>query len=260
MLPIRDRNPSGRTPFATWALIALNVAAFMAYWPAGTTASVLAVYQDWGMVPAQLAQGEALFSPLTAMFVHGGWLHLALNMLFLRIFGDNLEAEMGALPFLGFYLLSGLVAFFLQFLAAPQSVVPVAGASGAVAGVMGGYLLMFPRARVDLLIYYVVGFRVVAVRAWILLGLWFVLQVWGGLSTPAGGAVAFWAHVGGFLAGVMLSVRLWRLHGGMMFWDRFHGLPPHPQARFSIPVVRRPGTVLPPPQARGLFRRDETGR
>lgn len=260
MLPIRDRNPSGRTPYVTWALIALNVAIFFAYFPAGTPESVQQVYDTWGMVPNALWQGEGFHTLLTAMFVHGGWLHLTLNMLFLRIFGDNLEAELGRLQFLAFFLISGLVAFGLQFLAAPLSMVPVAGASGAVAGVMGGYLLMFPRARVDLLIYYVIGFRTVAVPAWALLSLWFAVQVWGGLTTSASGSVAFWAHVGGFLTGVILCVRPWRLRGAAVFWSRFHGLPPHPQAHFAIPVVRRPGATLPPPQPRGLFRREGNGR
>ena len=119
MLPIRDRNPSGQTPYVTWALIAVNVAVFMAYWPLGTTESVHEVFRQWGMVPTRLSQGQGLYTPLTAMFVHGGWLHIALNMLFLRIFGDNLEAEMGHARFLGFYLLTGLIAFVLQYIAAP---------------------------------------------------------------------------------------------------------------------------------------------
>ena len=256
MLPIRDRNPSGQTPYVTWALIAVNVAVFMTYWPLGTTESVHEVFRQWGMVPTRLSQGQGLYTPLTAMFVHGGWLHIALNMLFLRIFGDNLEAEMGHARFLGFYLLTGLIAFVLQYIAAPFSPVPVAGASGAVAGVMGGYLLMFPRARVDLLLYFIVGLRVVPVPAWGLLGLWFLLQVLGGLSAPVGGSVAFWAHVGGFLAGIGLSVRLWRMRGARTFWRRYGGRPPHPTAQVEIPVVRRRGAPLPPPQPSGLFRRD----
>ena len=255
MLPVRDHNPSGQVPRASWVLIALNVAAFMAYYPLGTDTSVQAVYQAWGMVPARLSDGAGQITILTAMFVHGGWLHLGLNLLFLRVFGDNIEAELGSLRFVLFYLLCGLVAAWLQWFAAPLSPVPIAGASGAVAGVMGAYLLMFPRARVDLAVYYVIGLRTVAVPAWALLGLWFGLQVWGGLSSPAAGGVAFWAHVGGFLAGVGLVARDWRMRGGVLFWRRFHGLPPHPGAEFSVPVVRRKGVVLPDPQPRGLFRR-----
>ncbi len=257
MLPIRDRNPSGQTPAMTWALIAVNILVFMAYYPLGSAESVQAVYQEWAMIPARISTGEGLATPVTAMFLHGGWLHLGLNLLFLRIFGDNLEAEMRPLPFLGFFLLTGLIAFGLQVLAQPLSPVPVAGASGAVAGVMGAYLLMFPRARVDVALYYIVGLRVVALPAWLLLGLWLALQVWGGLASPASGGIAFWAHVGGFLAGMGLSTRLWRRRGGARFWHRFHGLPPHPQAALAMPVVRRRGAVLPPPQSRGLFRRPD---
>ncbi|WP_127104802.1 rhomboid family intramembrane serine protease [Pararhodobacter zhoushanensis] len=256
MLPIRDRNPSGQVPYVTWGLIAVNIVVFMAYYPLGTDESVLELYRRWAMIPARLSAGEGLATPLVAMFVHGGWFHLGLNMLFLRIFGDNLEAEFGPVRFLAFYLLCGLIAFALQYVAAPLSLVPVAGASGAVAGVMGGYLLMFPRARVDVATYYVIGLRTFAAPAWLLLGLWFALQVWGGLATPADGGVAFWAHIGGFLAGVGLSARTWRLRGGRMFWSRFHGLPPHPQAPIAVPVVRRRGAILPPPQAHGLFRRE----
>lgn len=239
----------------TWALIAVNTLVFMAYYPLGTEASVRLVYHEWGMVPAILSLGYGFLTPMTAMFLHGGWLHLALNMLFLRVFGDNLEAEMGPVHFLAFYFLCGIVAFALQYLAAPYSPVPVAGASGAVAGVMGGYLLMFPRAKVELAVYYVVGLRIVAVPAWALLGLWFVVQVWGGMMAPAGGGVAFWAHVGGFIAGVGIATRTWRLKGGRLFWSRFGGLPPHPEAHVAIPVVRQAGAVLPPPQPRGLFRK-----
>lgn len=257
MLPIRDRNPSGQVPYVSWALIAVNIVVFMAYYPLGSDASVNEVYHTWGMVPARLSSGDGLWTVLSALFVHGGWLHLGLNLLFLWVFGDNVEAEMGSLGYLGFYLACGLIAFALQYVAGPMSPVPVAGASGAVAGVMGAYFLMFPRARVDLLVYYVVGLRTFAVPAWALLGVWFTVQVWGGLSTPAGGAVAFWAHVGGFLAGVGLSAHTWRMRGGLLFWGRFHGLPPHPEAAFHVPVVRRRGIVLPPPQPRGLFRRDE---
>lgn len=258
MLPIRDRNPSGHTPYVTWGLIAVNILVFLAYWPAGTDDSVGQVFRTWGLVPARLSAGDGLHAPFTSMFIHGGWLHIGLNMLFLRIFGDNLEFEMGALPYLGFYLLCGFVAVMMQYLAGMQSNVPVAGASGAVAGVMGGYFLMFPRARVDLLLYLVVVLRIVAVPAWLLLSLWFGLQVLGGVSTLAtASSVAFWAHIGGFLTGVGLTARLWRRRGGTMFWKRFHGLPPHPAAEFSVPVVRRRGARLPPPQPRGLFRRNE---
>lgn len=256
MLPYRDRNPSGQIPYVTWALIALNTVVFLSYWPLGTDESVGAVFRQFGMVPITLESGASPGSVLTAMFIHGGWFHLILNMLFLYIFGDNLEAELGHLRFLGLYLGAGIIANLLQWLAASGSSIAVGGASGAIAGVMGGYLLMFPRARILVLFYLIVRFRAVAVPAWALLGLWFGLQVAGGLTTQAGASsVAFWAHIGGFLAGVMLTARQWRLRGGPKFWHRFHGLPPHPEAAQSVPVVRRRRADLPPPKSRGLFGR-----
>ena len=254
MLPYRDRNPSGDTPWVTWSLIAVNTLVFLAYWPLGTDESVESVYRSFGMVPYYLSHFHNPGSIVSAMFIHGGWLHLFINMLFLRIFGDNMEAELGRVAFLSLYLAAGMVANIVQFIASPLSMLPVGGASGAVAGVMGGYFLMFPRARVLVLAYLVIAFRVFAVPAWVLLSLWFLLQLLGGISTGYGTTtVAFWAHIGGFLAGVALTAKQWRLRGGTRFWHRFHGLPPHPEADSRVPVVRRAGTTLPPPKRRGLF-------
>ncbi len=150
MFPIRDHNPSGRTPFVTLALIAINVVVFLGYFTTMNDWALSRFFTTWG----------------------GGWMHIIGNMLFLWIFGDNLEDEMGHLPFLLFYLASGLAAAALQFAAEPGSPIPMVGASGAIAGVMGGYLLMFPKARVDVLVIIVIFFRVFALRAWIVLGLW----------------------------------------------------------------------------------------
>jgi len=256
MLPLRDHHPATALPLVTYALIALNVGLFLAYWPFGSDETAMGLFQRWGLVPLRLSDGEGGTALLAALFLHGGWLHLGLNMLFLRIFGDNLEEELGSLRFLGFYLACGVLGGLVHWVMAPGSAVPVIGASGAVAGVMGGYLLLFPRARVDVLLWYVVGFRMLVLPAWLLLGLWLMLQIWGGVSVPANGAgVAFWAHIGGFLAGAALCLRHWRVRGGRHFWRRFHGHPPHPAAHRSIPVVRRRGTILPPP-VRGLFRRN----
>ncbi len=258
MIPIRDHHPSQRTAFVVYALIVLNVGVFLAYWPLGTNGSAMRVFLDWGLVPARLTGGGGWLTPLTSQFLHGGWLHLGFNMLFLWIFGDNLEEEWGHLRFLGFYLACGVLAGLVQVAAEPGSTVPVVGASGAVAGVLGGYFLMFPRARIDLLVWLVIILRIVVVPAWLLLGVWLALQVFGGLNSPAGeGGVAFWAHVGGFVAGVALTFRLWRRRGGVHFWRRFGGHPPHPVARHAIPVVRRRGTRLPEPQSRGIFRRQD---
>ncbi len=242
MFPIRDHNPSGRTPYVTYALIAANIAVFLMMLPAHADERVLAgLFYEWGYVPASGGWGSAL----TSMFVHAGFMHLAGNMLFLWVFGDNMEDEMGHLPFLGFYLLSGVAAVVAQTLPDPASRIPLVGASGAIAGVMGGYLLLFPKARIDVLFIIVVFIRIVPIPAWIVLGIWFALQIFSGAATPTdGGGVAYWAHAGGFIAGLLATLPLWLRLGGRRFWDRTAGHPPHPEARYrmrgtSIPTVRR---------------------
>lgn len=241
MFPIRDHNPSGRTPLITLALIVVNVLVFLACFPSLSDGELARFYQTWGMVPARITQGGGYDTLVTHMFLHGGWMHIIGNMLFLWIFGDNLEDEMGHLPFLLFYLASGLAAAALQFAAEPGSPVPMVGASGAIAGVMGGYLLMFPKARVDVLLIIVIFFRVFALRAWIVLGVWFALQVFSGLSTPTdGGGVAYWAHAGGFGAGLVLALPLWRRRGGRAFWNRTQGQPPHPETSYPLQKTRIP--------------------
>lgn len=186
MFPIRDHNPSGRTPFVTFALIAVNVAVFLAYWLGlPGEAQIGRFFMQWGLVPARIGYGEGYETFVTSMFLHGGWMHLLGNMLFLYIFGDNLEDEMGHFRFLVFYLMSGLAAAGLQFAAEPASMIPMVGASGAIAGVMGGYLLLFPRAKVDVLFIFIVFFRVFPIPAWIMLGLWFGFQVANGAMAPA---------------------------------------------------------------------------
>ncbi|WP_395539405.1 rhomboid family intramembrane serine protease [Neotabrizicola sp. sgz301269] len=246
MFPIRDHNPSGRRPYVTLALIAANVLIFLAYFPAAQSDYALArVYMTWGLVPARLMAGEGYETLLTHMFLHGGWMHLAGNMLFLWIFGDNLEDQMGHLGFAGFYLVSGLAAAGLQIAPDPSSPVPMVGASGAVAGVMGGYLLLFPKAKVDVLIIIVIFFRIFALPAWLILGIWFGIQLFSGLATPtAEGGVAYFAHIGGFIAGLALTLPIWLRRGAGGYWQATHGQPPHPQANYtlsrsSIPRVPR---------------------
>jgi membrane associated rhomboid family serine protease len=149
------------------------------------------------------------------------------------------------MPFLLFYLAAGLAAGWLQVAADPASPIPMVGASGAIAGVMGAYLLMFPRARVDVFVFFIIFFRIVPVPAWIMLGLWFAIQIFSGISVPSDvGGVAYWAHAGGFVAGLVLAVPLWLRRGGTAFWSRTHGLPPHPAATYPlaqsrIPTIRR---------------------
>lgn len=242
MFPIRDHNPSGRIPYVVYALMAANTLIFLSYaGMLGNPQVVNRLFFDWAMIPARVTHGDGLATLFTSMFLHGGWMHLAGNMLFLWIFGDNLEDEMGHLPFLGFYLASGLGAGLLHVLSVPYSQVPTVGASGAIAGVMGGYLLLFPRARVDILLILIVFFRIFSVPAFVMLGVWLALQFLGGVgSDPDQGGVAYWAHAGGFAVGLVLTVPLWLRRGGPSFWRRTHGHPPHPDYQPSrIPRIPR---------------------
>lgn len=245
MFPIRDHNPSGRVPYVTYVLIAANVGIFLSYWFQLQEPALTYFFYEWGLVPRFVSEGVQYHGLITHMFLHGGWMHLIGNMLFLFIFGDNLEDEMGHFAYALFYLLSGLAAAGLQFAAAPLSEVPMVGASGAIAGVMGGYLLLFPKARIDVLFIIVIFFRIFAIPAWIVLGVWFGLQLFNGWNTPTdAGGVAYWAHAGGFAAGIILSLKTWLRLGGPSFWNRTHGVPPHPEANYklsrsSIPRVPR---------------------
>ena len=246
MFPIRDHNPSGRTPYITYALIAANVLIFISYWPMmQDERAILTFYFDYALIPALVSDGRGFSGFFTSMFLHGGWMHLIGNMLFLFIFGDNMEDEMGHLGFGLFYLAAGLGAGFIHYISAPGSPVPTVGASGAIAGVMGGYLLLFPKARVDIFIFFIVFFKILPIPAWIMLGLWFAMQVFGSFGTPADeGGIAYWAHVGGFVIGLALTVPLWRRLGAHRFWTRTDGHPPHPEARYrlarsNVPITRR---------------------
>jgi len=242
MFPIRDHNPSERTPFVTYALMAVNILVFLVMTASLDSDRALALfYWDWGLVPAKVTEGLGYGGFVTSMFLHGGFMHLAGNMLFLFIFGDNLEDELGHLGFILFYIASGLGAAGLQFAADPNSLVPMIGASGAIAGVMGGYLLLFPRARVDVLIIIVVFFKIFPVPAWLMLAVWFALQLFNG-AAGADAGIAYWAHAGGFVVGFLWVLPKWLREGGPDFWRRSQGHPDHPAARYgrsSVPVVRR---------------------
>jgi membrane associated rhomboid family serine protease len=244
MFPIRDHNPSERRPYVTYVLIILNVGIFVSYWPIMNDPQALSRFWDtWAMRPVEIVNGIDTYTLVTSMFLHGGLMHLAGNMLFLYIFGDNLEDQMGHIPFLIFYLACGVGADFGQVLSDPSSPVPTVGASGAIAGIMGGYLLLFPRAKVDILIIFIIFFKIFPVPAWVMLGVWLGLQVFNGVITDtSGGGVAHWAHAGGFVVGFLLCVPLWLRLGGRGYWDRTEGHPPHPDAKYSpstIPVIRR---------------------
>ncbi|MGR3756821.1 MAG: rhomboid family intramembrane serine protease [Tranquillimonas sp.] len=232
MFPIRDHNPSQGTPFVTYALIAANVLVFLLTLPAGADPHALeALYLSWALIPAV----SDPVTYVTSQFLHAGLLHLGGNMLFLWIFGDNMEERMGRLPFLAFYLASGIGAALAQVAADPVSTIPMVGASGAIAGVMGGYLLLFPRARVDVLFVFLIFFRIFPIPAWLVLGGWFGIQAASSAAaTGAEGGVAYLAHVGGFATGLILTLPLWLRLGGPAFWGRTHGHPPHPVASYRL--------------------------
>jgi membrane associated rhomboid family serine protease len=173
--------------------------------PAELTAGARGSFQLAPGVPACELGGLTTITVLTSMFMHGGWMHLISNMWFLWIFGNNIEDSMGHLRFLAFYLITGLVAAGAHILSAPGSMIPTVGASGAISGVMGAYLLLYPRVRIHTLFIIILYIRVIPVPAWVILIWWFILQVLSGTTTPVdGGGVAFWAHIGGFIAGVVL--------------------------------------------------------
>ena len=259
MFPIRDHNPSRRRAYVTWALILVNVAIHLYVTVGITTDNALYEhYVDWAMIPARIAEGDALYTLLSSMFLHGDIFHLAGNMLFLWIYGDNMEDTLGPLPFLGYYLACGLAAGLAQWGMDPYSPIPVLGASGAIAGVMGGYVLLFPRARIDVLIFLVVFIRILPIPAWLVLGLWFIFQVVAGVGTdPETGGVAYWAHIGGFAIGLVLMLPYWLIRGGPAWWTRTDGHPPHPDqdwgrlAPSSVPRVIRNRTGPPEDPGRG---------
>ena len=228
----------------TYLLIAANVGVFLSHVSLFNDPRALnAFFSDYAAIPARITAGDGLTTLVTSMFLHGGWMHLAGNILFLWVFGDNVEDEMGHAPFLLFYLTAGVIAGLFHVISAPGSAIPTVGASGAIAGVMGAYLLLFPRARVDILIILIVFIRVIPIPAWIMLALWFAFQFLAGISAdPDASGVAYWAHSGGFVIGLALTMPLWLRRGGPSFWRRTQGHPPHPEARYSpsrIPKVRR---------------------
>jgi membrane associated rhomboid family serine protease len=227
MFPYRDENETQRLPYVTVSLIALNVLAWLLLQGAGATLSLAESVCNLGLIPGELTgalppgarfpmsdglvcvtdPGRQVSHLLTSMFLHGSWMHLLGNMWFLWLFGNNVEDAMSRLQFVVFYLLCGLMAALLQVLTSPASGVPMVGASGAISGVMGAYLVLYPRVRVFALVP--IGFILtsVALPAWTMLGYWILIQFVSGLTAiggEPGGGVAFWAHVGGFVAGVAL--------------------------------------------------------
>jgi membrane associated rhomboid family serine protease len=227
MFPYHDENKTQRTPVVTMALIALNVAAFVGLQGAGAERPLAESVCNLGLIPAELMAsvppgagfpieeglvcvtdpGRQPFNVFTSMFLHGGWMHLLGNMWFLWLFGNNIEDSTTRPRFLAFYLLCGIAAALAQVMADPQSIVPMVGASGAISGVMGAYLVLFPRVKVFTMVLFGFYASSVALPAWVMLVYWAFLQVVSqaasSLSEQTGG-VAYWAHLGGFVAGVVL--------------------------------------------------------
>jgi membrane associated rhomboid family serine protease len=229
MIPLGDDTPTVRAPVMTYLLIGLNVAVWVTVQGAGFDPATLAkTVCNFGTVPGELTHMAPLgtsvplgpgvscvvdndainiLTPLISMFLHGGWMHLLGNMIYLAVFGRNVEDSMGRLRFLAFYLICGLVAAATHVALNASSAVPTVGASGAISGVLGAFLVLYPRTRVRMFVF----IFVVSVRAWMVLVYWFALQALGGLSQlnelnpSVSGGVAVWAHVGGFLAGVVLA-------------------------------------------------------
>ncbi len=205
MIPLRDNIPSRKFPIVNYLLISLNAIVFI-YELNLSPHRLDEFLASWAVVPSEifgdfLGEYKTLF---TAMFLHGGWLHFLGNMLFLYIFGDNVEDKFGHIRYLIFYILCGFVAFILQIFFMIGSRVPLIGASGAIAGVLGAYLLLFPRARILTLVPLGIFLRVVELPAFFFLGIWFLMQIFYGLaSIGATSGVAWWAHIGGFLCGII---------------------------------------------------------
>lgn len=213
MIPLRDDNPTRTTPVVSYAIIAACVLAFLWQFSLGPQAGQAAIYA-LGLVPDVLL-GDAALPPelavvppiatvFTSMFLHGGWLHLIGNMLYLWIFGDNVEDSMGHGRFVVFYLLCRVAAALAQALPEPNSQIPMVGASGAISGVLGAYLLLHPRAHVLVLIPLGLLSQLVRLPAMLVLGFWFLLQLLSELAAADGAGVAFRAHIGGFVAGMVL--------------------------------------------------------
>ncbi|MFQ5603263.1 MAG: rhomboid family intramembrane serine protease [bacterium] len=202
MIPIKDDNPRLAAPFVTIAFIVINVLVFFYELNTG----LAGVINRFGLRPSVVVQGQNLETIFTSMFLHGGFMHLAGNMLYMWIFADNVEGYLGHGKFIVFYFLCGFAAVATHIFFSGFSTVPMVGASGAVSGVLGGYLIKYPRARVLVVIPIIYFLTVRKIPAFLVLGFWFLIQLFSGVGSLGyqGGGVAFWAHVGGFVAGIVL--------------------------------------------------------
>lgn len=226
MFPLRDDNPTLHPPVTLYAILMINISAWAVVQGFGSGETLARSLCDWGLIPGDLLHsapigtliplGENLacrlegqasnWTLITHMFLHGGWFHLIGNMWFLWVFGDNVEDALGSLRFVVFYLLCGLAAAGAQILSEPSAAIPMVGASGAIGGVMGAYARLYPNARIETFIFLGLYSTTIVVPAIFMLGYWFLIQLISGIPAlqGAGEGVAFWAHVGGFLAGLLL--------------------------------------------------------
>jgi membrane associated rhomboid family serine protease len=212
MIPLRDKIPSSSFPIINTILIVVNVLIF--FYELSLGRELNRFIYDYGLVPAAIFSSldsglDRIYPFFTSMFLHGGWFHLIGNMLFLYIFGDNVEDRMGHLKYIIFYLISGLAAAFTQIIINIYSTIPMVGASGAISGVLGAYILFFPHSRILTLVPIFFFIQIVEIPAVIFLLIWFIIQFFSGVASLAAtqntGGVAFWAHIGGFVVGLILS-------------------------------------------------------
>jgi membrane associated rhomboid family serine protease len=206
LIPLRDANPSETIPFVNYAIIAVNAVVFFVELSQGNHFNAFIFH--FGLIPAEFISTMNIVPVFTSMFMHGGWLHLIGNMWFLYIFGDNVEDRFGHFKYFLFYILAGVAAAMTQVLFNSGSTMPMVGASGAIAGVLGAYVFMFPAAKVSTLIPIFFFFQIVQLPAFVFLGIWFLIQAVSGIyslniASDVGG-VAWWAHIGGFAAGALL--------------------------------------------------------
>ena len=244
MFPYKDDNPTLATPVVTFLLIGLNAAAWIVIQGMGAEPRLSTSVCQLGLIPGEVLgrlppgtpvpsevvacvtrSSTAWLTPLTSMFLHGGWFHVIGNMWFLWVFGNNVEDSMGRFRFFVFYLLTGLLAAATQAFVNPASAIPMVGASGAISGVMGAYIVLYPRVRVHMVVFLGIFITRITVPAFLMLGYWFLLQVLGGLPLLAreSGGVAVWAHAGGFVAGMAL---IWVFRNpALIAQRRAHSLP-----------------------------------
>ena len=207
MFPIKDHNPSQKFPIVTYSIIFICSIAWL--YQVSLWSGIDTFFQDWALQPAEIVAGTSLITLISSMFLHGGWMHIIWNMLFLYIFWDNLEARMGRIRFILFYLVSWFVASALQIYSDPASMIPNIWASWAIAWVMWGYLFLYPKARVDTIVFLWVYIRKITLPAFLMLWYWFATQILSGTASIGQanvGWVAYWAHIGWFVAGLIFVI------------------------------------------------------